>query len=139
MTRPWPQGGGCAEVDAATRMPAEIFEPENKAALQAYIKVTLNEYAGSGALAVGRCVDFGYTQCVGIASLLSIFGGAPPGAPPGAPLLGGIRMSADVRLGEGLAAQKATTPMPHHLGGDAGDDTQALGRDGRSSPEGPGV
>merc|ERR1711865_440238 len=31
----------CGDVDAAPRMPASLFEPENKAALQAYINVTI--------------------------------------------------------------------------------------------------
>ena len=32
----------CGDVDAAPRMPASLFEPENKAALQAYINVTID-------------------------------------------------------------------------------------------------
>lgn len=34
----------CGDVDAAPRMPDALFEPENKAALQAYIKVTIDLY-----------------------------------------------------------------------------------------------
>ena len=55
-------GAGCGEVDAATRMPAAIFEPSNQAALDAYIKVTLRDYGSRFALKVGRCVDRGYTD-----------------------------------------------------------------------------
>ena len=55
-------GAGCGEVDAATRMPAAIFEPSNQAALDAYIRVTLRDYGSRFALKVGRCVDRGYTD-----------------------------------------------------------------------------
>lgn len=52
----------CGEVDAAPRMPASLFEPENKAALQRYIDITEKFYSYSlsktlSKLEVGRCKD----------------------------------------------------------------------------------
>ena len=61
-------GAGCGEVDAATRMPAAIFHPGNQAALDAYIRVTVQDYGARYALKVGRCVDRGYTEYSGILS-----------------------------------------------------------------------
>lgn len=46
----------CGEVDAASRMPAALFEPENKAALALYTQLTLKLWSGGG-LQVGRCSD----------------------------------------------------------------------------------
>jgi len=48
-----PQGGRCGEVDAAPRMPPSLFEPQNAAELQRYIKVTTKLYGA----AAGRCAD----------------------------------------------------------------------------------
>ena len=58
----------CGEIDAASRMPAAIFEPQNAVALQRYINITVEFYSytlngenvGPGPLEVGRCSDIGY-------------------------------------------------------------------------------
>merc|ERR1740130_1103628 len=52
----------CGEVDAAPRMPASLFEPQNKAALQRYIDITEKFYAprlysSLSKLELGRCKD----------------------------------------------------------------------------------
>jgi len=59
----------CGEIDAAPRMPAAIFEPNNKAALRAYAQVTLSLYqyvtplySQDVHLELGRCADLGYTM-----------------------------------------------------------------------------
>ena len=49
----------CGEVDAGLRIPAELFEAKNKAALDLYSKVTLAGYGGPG-LTLGRCSDTFY-------------------------------------------------------------------------------
>jgi len=59
----------CGEVDAAPRMPASIFLPENAAALQRYIDITVKFYTpgriwtndnGWTGLEAGRCQDIDY-------------------------------------------------------------------------------
>lgn len=58
----------CGEVDAAARMPASLFDPSNKAALERYISITEEFYKYQYAptlskLEVGRCRDTGvYTS-----------------------------------------------------------------------------
>jgi len=59
----------CGEVDASSRMPADIFEPSNAGALQAYKDITialfgvfeLGENSITG-LELGRCAEKNYTK-----------------------------------------------------------------------------
>ena len=58
----------CGEVDAASRMPAALFEPKNAEFLKLYEKLTVAFYKAPfdpelGKLAVGRCKDIGFTEC----------------------------------------------------------------------------
>lgn len=54
----------CGEVDAAPRMPASIFEPQNALALAEYARLTCELYSAPfdklGKLSVGRCADIGF-------------------------------------------------------------------------------
>ena len=59
----------CAEVDAASRMPAAIFDPSNAAKLKAYEDLTIALYGDYAYgfkldlhLELGRCADKGYTK-----------------------------------------------------------------------------
>ena len=57
----------CGDVDAAPRMPAALFEPKNKAVLQAYINATIDLFhihipdADRLQLSEGTCKDNGFT------------------------------------------------------------------------------
>ena len=69
-TRIPPQGTTtCGEVDAATRMPASLFEPQNAAALQRYINITIDLYRIPdpyvSQLKLGRCRDIGFSVPLG--------------------------------------------------------------------------
>merc|ERR1740133_647338 len=61
----------CGEVDAASRMPASLFDPENAAALKRYKEITVMFYDYSslvpelGQLELGRCKDIGYDSDAG--------------------------------------------------------------------------
>ena len=61
----------CGDVDAASRMPASLFDPSNAAALKEYEDITteLFKYPISsvnlGKLEVGRCKDIGYESSAG--------------------------------------------------------------------------
>lgn len=51
----------CGDIDAAQRMPAELFEPKNFLALTAYVTLTLKYYSYFGQdLELGRCKSRGY-------------------------------------------------------------------------------
>ena len=49
----------CGDIDAAARMPAELFKPENKLALEKYTTLTLEFFSslgmGTEKLKLGRC------------------------------------------------------------------------------------
>jgi uncharacterized surface protein with fasciclin (FAS1) repeats len=47
----------CGEVDAGPRMPADLFDPRNAYALDAYAQLTIASYGSPGELSLGRCVD----------------------------------------------------------------------------------
>jgi uncharacterized surface protein with fasciclin (FAS1) repeats len=66
----------CGDVDAASRMPASLFLPRNKAALKAYADLTVKLYQyplnvttpilfRMSPLEEGRCADVGYSQSGG--------------------------------------------------------------------------
>jgi hypothetical protein len=55
----------CGDVDAAPRMPAALFEPENKAALEAYINMTIalyhvRSFDNEAQLHQGTCKEHNY-------------------------------------------------------------------------------
>jgi len=69
LARPYTLKSRCGEVDAAPRMPVELFEAKNKAALNAYIKLTIEQYKVVGPkLELGRCADIGYRSPAGSAN-----------------------------------------------------------------------
>jgi uncharacterized surface protein with fasciclin (FAS1) repeats len=64
QAEPFPSRGlRCGEVDAAPRMPAALFAPDNVVELQAYIAVTKDNYPLE--LELGRCQEIGYTEPAG--------------------------------------------------------------------------
>lgn len=55
--------GSCGQVDAGPRVPPALFEPQNKAILDEYIKVTIDGFAaGFTGLQQTSCSELGYTR-----------------------------------------------------------------------------
>ena len=71
--RPYDGPLRCGEIDAAPRVPPELFQRRNGARLQAYIDKTIELYPTgvSASLEQGRCSEVGYNVPAGSQSLVS--------------------------------------------------------------------